>query len=222
MTDFEFPNDTERVAIVGRTGSGKTQFGSWLLSNADFHAKPWVVVDFKGDELLNSIAHARHIDTGDKLPKKPGLFILHAHPDDSDGIEQKMMQVWAQEHTGLCIDEGYMVDPKSRGLQAILTQGRSKHIPAIVLSQRPSWLSKFVFTEADYLSVFHLNAKDDRKKIGEFMPPDIDLGLNPPRFHSHWYDVKRNHIFMMQPVPERDRILERFNARLTPKRSFFI
>lgn len=219
---FHFPSPSDRVAIVGRTGSGKSHFGTWLLSNVDFDVRPWITIDFKGDELLNAIPHVKHIDTSDKVPTKPGKYILHAHPDDDEGIERVLLKIWANEDTGLNIDEGYMVNKNSRGLQAILTQGRSKKIPTMVLSQRPAWLSKFVFTEADYLSVFHLNAKEDRKKVGEFMPEDIDLGQNPPQFHSHWYDVKRDNIFLMKPAPDRDTILERFNTRLKPPPRFFI
>lgn len=222
MSDFRFPSDSERTSIVGRTGSGKTQQGAWVLSHANYDEIPWMVLDFKGDDLLNSITNAQHKTLHDKLPKHPGVYIVHAHPHDEDGIENFLMKLWERENIGLFIDEGYMVPRNSAALGGILTQGRSKKIPAIILSQRPAWLNRFVLSEADHYSVFHLNFKGDRKKVGEYLPEKISLDENPKEYHSHWYDVKRNRIFMMQPAESRDTILERFDLRLKPKRKLFL
>jgi len=221
MDEFRFPSSSERVSIVGRTGSGKTQAGAWLLSHANYNARPWIVIDFKGDELLNGIEGAKHVDTSDKMPKHAGIYILHAHPDDEDGINKTLMRMWERENIGLFVDEAYMIPKNSPGFMGILTQWRSKKIPSIILSQRPAWISKFVFTEADHFCVFHLNHIGDRKKVGEFLPPEQAISRNAPEFHSHWYDVKRNALFLMRPVEKRDTILERFNSRLKPRRTFF-
>jgi hypothetical protein len=59
--------------------------------------------------------------------------------------------VWAQENTGIYIDEGYMLGVRNPALNACLTQGRSKRIEMMILSQRPVWMSKFVFSESNYL-----------------------------------------------------------------------
>lgn len=221
MSNFRFPTASERVSVVGRTGSGKTLMGGWLLSEADFHKRPWIVIDFKGDQLINAIPGAHHIDTGDKLPKKPGIYVMHAHPTDEEGIEKKLLEIWEQENTGLWIDEAYMIPRNSPSFGGILTQGRSKKISTITLSQRPSWLSKFVFSEADHFSVFHLNDKNDRKKVSEFLPEEVDLSRNPAEFHSYWYDVKKNKSFLMRPVPDSGMILARFDFRQPKKRTFF-
>lgn len=199
--------------------------GAWLLSHAPIDKMPYVVIDYKGDSLLNSITHARHISP-DEVPKSkhPGLYIAHMHPSDEDGVEKLMLKMWEQEHIGMFADEAYMIPKNSAAFQGILTQGRSKKIPSIILSQRPVMLSKFVFTEADHFSVFHLSHEGDRKKVGEYLPRDIDLEENAPEFHSHWYDVKRNKTFLLHPVPDADIILERFDdvlKKLKPQRKFF-
>lgn len=224
MPDFRFPKTSERVSIVGRTGSGKTQLGTWLLSHAPVDRMPYVVLDYKGDDLINSIQRARHISINE-LPKPTekhaGIYIVPLHPSDEEGVERLLMKIWEQENTGLFIDEAFMIPKHSPAFMGVLTQGRSKNIPAIVLSQRPVLLSKFVFTEADHFSVFHLNHSGDRKKVNEYLDGDMEQWVNPMEFHSHWYDVKRNKSFLLQPVPNRDTILNRFNDRLKPKRSFF-
>ncbi len=195
--------------IVGRTGTGKTQAGGWHLSRANFTTQPWIVYDFKGDELLGSITRAREIAVTE-LPTKPGIYIVRPLPDDTEGIGEQMRRIWEQENTGVFVDEGYMVD--GPWFRALLTQGRTKRIPMIVLAQRPVWISRFVFSEADFYQVFHLNHSKDRQKIEEYVPVDIDRRL--PDFHSYYYDVARNSVCVFKPVPTKDEILAVFDARL--------
>jgi hypothetical protein len=104
---------------------------------------------------------------------------------------------------------------KSKAFDAILTQGRSKRIPVIVLSQRPVWLSRFVFSEASYFQVFWLNDFRDRQTVQSFIPADTENRL--PDFNSLWYDVGRDRVSRMLPVPARTTILETFRERMRPK-----
>ena len=115
--------------------------------------------------------------------------------------------------------------PDQEAFQAILTQGRSKEIPAIILTQRPVWISRFVFSEADFYAVFHLNDRRDQKSVAEFTPntPLWDLTSRIPDYHFRWYDVSGDYSTQMQPVPDRDMILETFEKRLSVrKRKAFI
>jgi len=210
---FIFPTNSERVTVIGRTGSGKTQKAAWLLSYANFHEQPWVIIDYKYDSLLNSIEGIGECDLK-KVPDKPGLYIAHPPQGGDFIVDNFFWQVWAKENCGIFIDEAFMTPSYRRfhAYNALLTQGRSKHIPIISLTQRPAWISPFVFSESDYFSVFHLNSRTDQKKVEDFVPFDMKESLQ--EYHSHWYDVKRHRKFMMQPVPSRDIILNRFNTRL--------
>ena len=62
MTEFKLPSFKQRLAIIGRTGSGKTQAGAWILANAPFDKQPYVIVDYKGDDLLGAIDNVEQID----------------------------------------------------------------------------------------------------------------------------------------------------------------
>lgn len=215
---FRLPARTHRAAIFGRTGTGKTQFGAFILSAANFDEQPWVIVDYKRDELLNAIDRAKEIGFDD-IPKHPGLYILHANPEENDEqINAFMRKVWKQTHVGLLFDEMYMV-PQRPALPPLLIQGRSLHIPVISLSQRPSWLSRFVLSEADHVASFHLNDPDDQKKVARLMPSGaLDTRLR--NYHCQWYDVGQNALFPLAPCPDADTILDRIDDRLTPKRKF--
>jgi len=210
------PGARDRLAVLGRTGSGKTHFACWVLSQANWPSIPWFVIDYKRDDLLAEIPGARELAvTPRRLPRESGIYIVHPRPDEEDEVERLLWRIWERGRAGLYVDEGHML-PDRGGLQAMLTQGRSKSIPVIVLTQRPSWVNRFVFSEADYFSVFHLNDKRDRATIGAFMPAGaVDTPL--PARHSWYYDIARNRLYHMLPVPSRAGILARFEARL-PRR----
>lgn len=218
-TGYRLPGLTHRHTIIGRTGSGKTQMGAWALSHAPFDVQPFVIVDYKRDALLNACPYVEEIGLAEPLPKHPGLYIVHPHPAENEDVEAWLWRVHAREHIGLYIDEGYMVpNPHGGGaLQAILTQGRSKHIPTTILSQRPSWMTRFAISEADFYTVFSLNDVRDIKTIGSFMPPG-SLDQKPARYHSRWYDVAEDRLLTVKPVEEACVIVERLTERLKPKR----
>lgn len=212
---FRLPASKHRVAVMGRTGSGKTQFGAWLLSLARWDHRPWIIINGKQDDLLDAIPGAEFMRLEDKLPKKPGIYITHPRPDDAEKTEALLWSVWERENTGVFVDEGYMLPnsgPQGRGaFQALLTQGRSKHIPMIVLTQRPAWISRFLFTEADVHSVFKLTHSDDRSTVEKFVPYNLENYL--PEYHSYWHDVSLGQVFVLLPAPDRAMMLQMFEDR---------
>lgn len=223
MTEgFSFPSLTHRTAVIGRTGSGKTQAAAWLLSHAQFDEQPWIIVDYKGDDLLNAIPRLRRIGL-DTIPSEPGVYHLRVDPHQFREVEKWLWRVWAKTHVGLYFDElGQVPDPNRMtgggALRAIFTQGRSKQIPIIALIQRPRFVSRYLFSEADYFMIFHLNTKGDNVAIQEFTPFDTRQRL--ARYHSRWYDVSEHNWFLFQPVEEARVILDRFEDRLRPRTRF--
>lgn len=224
---FRFPAPDEHAAIVGRNGTGKSQFGAFVLSKRDLKNSATVILDYKGEELFNSIENIRELDPADAMPKKPGLYIVHATPGD-EAIEDFMWRMWTHENIGLFVDEGYMVPSREGGaFQALLTQGRSKRTPVITLSQRPVKVSRFAFSEASHIAVFHLNDRRDQKTIGESLPDGFLEWVPPefqsadgrlPKYHARWYNVKDDAGFIVKPVPGADEIIEAINSQLDPKR----
>jgi DNA helicase HerA-like ATPase len=208
------PRFDKRTAIIGSTGSGKTQFAVWLLSSRDFHKRPWIIFDFKGDELIEAIG-PQEINVYGSPPRKPGLYVVRPIPErDDKAVQDFLWKIWAQENTGIYIDEGYMI-PRGAAINACLTQGRSKRIEMMVLSQRPVWLSKFVFSESNYFAVMNLTIESDRKHVAEYTAgTEINL---LPSFHSLWYDCERQKAQVLKPVPEREQLLQRFEERLSRK-----
>lgn len=214
------PGPKDRISIMGRTGSGKTHFACWVLSHSAWTSKPCYVIDYKRDELINDIPGAEKVDLAPRrLPRQGGIYLFHPKPSQETEVEALIWRIWERGNALLYIDEGHML-PDKGAMKSVLTQGRSKGIGAIVLTQRPSWVNRFVFSEADYYSVFHMNDKRDRSTIQSFVPANLSEPL--PARHSWYYEVGRNSLFHMLPVEPRERILDRFDARhpRRPKKGF--
>lgn len=214
-TEFTLPRDDEHTFVVGRNGTGKTQCGCWLLSQIDLNAKPWYVLDYKGEQLLNSIPRIREIDFKE-TPSQPGLYILRSRPDLETETEAWLWKIWESDDRGLFIDEGYMLPEIRKGaFSALLTQGRAKRISVITLSQRPVRVDRTAISEASHIVAFDLNDHRDHKSLEEVVPKGL-MALPVPKFHARWYSVKKNVTWILKPVPEADEIMNAINDQLPP------
>jgi hypothetical protein len=212
---IRFATDQDRHSIIGTTGSGKTQAALWHLSHRNFHLMPWLIYDYKREQSINAIEGARHIEL-DEIPDTPGIYIAHPHPDDTDAVEKQMWAIWNRGNTGVYVDEGYMVGRHNRAFRSLLTQGRSKSIPMIVLSQRPVWMDNFVFSESQFFQVFRLQFRKDVANVESFVP--VNLKNRLPEYHSYYYDVGQDRVNVLKPVPAIEAILGTFERRLRPQR----
>jgi hypothetical protein len=214
------PGPKQRISVVGRTGTGKTVAAVWHLSRAQFDKMPWVVYDFKRDELIARIQalgeESRVYEIGtDEVPRYPGIYIVHPHPDDLPLVRAQMMGIWERTNTGVYVDEGYMVcGPQNQNpsFRLLLTQGRALRIPMIIVSQKPSWMDSFTFSEADFFQIFDLTFRGDQKRVMEYVPADVTVPL--PEFHSYYYDAARRDIKVLKPVPNGDKIIAEIDRRL--------
>jgi hypothetical protein len=176
---------------------------------------PWIVVDYKRDKSIAEIPYAHFIDIG-YIPTQPGVYIVQPLPNQEEAMTDYLMQIWDTEGIGLYIDEGVML-ARNDALDNILIQGRSKQIPVIVLTQRPVGISRYAFTEAQYIFIFPNQDKRERKIISEFTPlvdkQELDDYLLP-RFHFYYYDVIANKVVASKPVPNLPVILATFAKKL--------
>jgi len=173
-----------------------------------------VIVDFKRDKLIARIPGLVEIPVTAKPPTKPGLYVIRPLPDDQEELEKFLQACWWQEDVGVYIDEGLMIgkNGRSRWMRALLTQGRSKHIPMIILMQRPLWIDRFTLSEADFFAVFRLNDWRDVDAVAGLCNAPLNQRLDA--FHCHWYDVGRDKATVFKPVPSDAAILSTFRSRI--------
>lgn len=216
--EIRLPKSSQHIAIIGRNGTGKTQAALWHLSQMPFTRMPYIAIDFKGDDHIAAIERARDLQLGDAIPRAPGIYVVRPSPADikSGAVDQFLWRIYERENTGLWIDEGYMLGD-STAFETLLTQGRSKHIPIITLTQRPVWLSRFVFSESMFYQIFSLTDRRDKKTVEAFAPINMDAKL--PEFHSIYYDVARDRVTYLSPVPEESVIQADIDRRLSTIRT---
>lgn len=210
---FRLPSARDRITVLGPTGSGKTIAGLWHLSHASFDVRPFIIIDHKGDENLQQI-DCPQVELGE-IPKHPGLYYCNPLATQLEEVDNYLLDVWAQENIGLYLDEGYMFDRDGQGLIACYTQGRSKKIPMITLTQRPTGISRFAFSEAQFFQVFPFIDKRETAIARNFAPvPEYYKGEPLPEHWSWYYDVKKRASVPLRPVPKPGEILARIEARL--------
>lgn len=210
---FRFPKDSEHIAIFGRNGSGKTQFATWMLSERSFDRMPWIVLNFKGDDLIEAIPGRKEYDLKSRIPSSPGIYVSNAgihDKDDQETLDAFFHRAWEKQKVGIYVDEGYMASGL-KWFRACMSQGRSRRIPLMVLSQRPVWMDRFVWSEASIFVAFDLNLQDDKDTADRMIPGYRRVKLKP--FHAVYHDVKADKTAILTPAPDRDSILRRFRER---------
>jgi DNA helicase HerA-like ATPase len=195
-----FPGGADKTIVMGATGTGKTVFATWLLANQRFDVRPWVVLDYKGEELWDQVGSPpfRKLRLG-AMPGKRGLYRMRLLPGDESLLEPWLWDIWKRGNVGLFIDEVALV-PKRHAFKALLRQGRSRLVPLILCTQRPVDVDREVFSETQYKAIFSLEDERDYKIIQGFTRrAPIDRPL--PRRWSYWYDGIRRRLFELKPVP---------------------
>lgn len=224
------PTDQNRTVVLGRTGSGKSQFSIALLSTRNFDEMPWIIIDYKGEDLIQDIVKAckggvKEISVHSAPPKNPGLYYLRVTPMlDDDAMNAFLWKVHKQGYCGLFVDEGFALPQKfGNPFDILLTQGRSLHIPIICLYQRPVYMSRFAVAQADFFAVFEQNDERDLKTTAQFVKPVkkgngqvITVFNDLPPYHCLWYDVSQGVSAVLKPAPSRTEIINAFVSRLNP------
>lgn len=220
MPNFRFPGSDDRTTIIGATGSGKTVCGMWMLSHQRLDARPWVILDFKREVMVDQIGFPplQDIDVIDPPPKKHGVFVLTPRPGEEEGLEGFLWRLWENGNCGLYVDEAALM-PDAGAWRAILQQGRSKRIPVIACSQRPVDVTRAVFSEASFFCIYRVTDRRDQKTIEGFAP--LNLSEQLPPYHWRWYDVARNNSLRMGPVPKAAETVAKLRESIPFERSFF-
>ncbi len=168
---------TDRVILVGTTGSGKTYFAQHVLKRAPC----LVVMDPKG--LINSKEWAlepwdkkqRHLNKGENVRVR---IPPQTHEDDWEYYFARIYEIArARKYRPFVvyIDELYGIGPAngSRGLQALYTRGRELGISVWASTQRPKRIPIYALSEAETIILFTTRMPQDVDLMGEMIP---DLG----------------------------------------------
>lgn len=177
---------SDRVAFVGKTGSGKTYAARLLLA----HSQRLVVCDPKGTlrgkwGLAEWSAKTRRALANGK----PVRVRIPAAIGDIAHWEKLFALCMQAGNVTVYIDEVYgVLDAGNRPgayLTALYTRGRELGIGVWAATQRPSWIPLFVLSEAEWFLAFRLQLEADAKRVGSLIGVDADA-LTSLKGHSFY------------------------------------
>lgn len=217
---MRLPDDSQGILICGRRGSGKTHEALHHLSQRSFDRIPWVCLDFKGDDLLSQIPVSAPYALGAPLPAEPGLYVARAAFEDhgrGGPVEDFLVAAVQRGNIGIFIDEGVAVGQYNKGLHLLLTAGRSKNCPLVMLTQSPFYIDPWAFRLCEFIQVFYMQQIDDQARIHQYISRDrLDFAqlrdIGP--YHSAYWDVLADKLEFLQPCPALPAIYDRILTRL--------
>ena len=198
----------KRAIISGRTGSGKSTLAGWLLNRSKQH---WVILNPKWTAAYKALPESlvlegfRENAFNTSLERNRYTIInFDGKTANAEYMDEVITYVHSRyENVGLCADELFTLHTGGRpgaGLTSWLTQGRELKQSFIGLTQRPAWISRFCFSEADYIIGMDLSLKEDRKRLHENSGcPYFESRLEPRKWI--FYDVANDSVEKYGAVP---------------------
>ena len=165
---------TDRVILVGTTGSGKSYFAEHVLRRAPclIVLDPKGLISMKDWALVPLHKAERHLNKG----RDVRAYI--PPQDDPDDWEPYLEYIYSLAKARkyrpfvVYIDELYEVGPSmgSRGLRRLYTQGRQLGISVWAATQRPKRIPGFTISEAENIILFTTRMPQDVDMMEEMVP----------------------------------------------------
>lgn len=169
---------SDRVALVGSTGSGKSTWAQVKLAGV----RRLVVIDPKGN-MDKKKWNLQPWKTGYKeLLKRNGSARLYVGPLSRSGFDALFAYLLTLRNVLIYIDELYAVGPDqgSQYLRALYTMGRALGLGVWAATQRPKRVPPFAFSEAEFIVTFRLGRRADRQFMVEEMGDQGKIYQYPP------------------------------------------
>lgn len=198
-----------RVAVFGAAGSGKSYLCKWIILRSD--RMRWIILDTKHEPLFDEWHPIDGLPSMDQLIKlwkdMPRVVVRPTGPENNRDTLDLFLSLLHEtfDRFGVYIDETYQVALGIKpcpGFTGLVTRGRVRGQTVIMGSQRPAWIPKFAFTEANYYCVLRLGLKQDRLTVADMTDDDARLPILRPIEDRYWlcFNTSRHTLKRMAPV----------------------
>lgn len=178
---------SDRVAFIGRTGSGKTYLARSMLSRIN----RLVVLDPKGSLGGSDWNLSLWENPEDATLEAPEFRVRVRTPVDGNW-DPYIWRIMDLRNVTLYVDEVYGVIEGTRlsdAMRAVITRGREQGIGVWSSTQRPASIPLVFISEADWFFVFQLRLEDDKRRMSSFLGPMAFRTLknhNVIVYNDHW------------------------------------
>jgi energy-coupling factor transporter ATP-binding protein EcfA2 len=195
------PKSTERMLLVGATGTGKTTLARKLIQShiADNKKHPVIIIDPKctydpEDDRFKLVTSPFAL----RWQGRQQFIHYRPAPDYQDVKSYDSVYKWifARKEILVYTDETYMTMRGQRSPQwqtACVTCGRELGIGMLFATQRPSGIDLRIYTESEHKICFYLAHDDDRKRMAQEMgkavmvdPVAVAEQDGSPHPHAFW------------------------------------
>lgn len=208
---------TDRVSILGKTGSGKSVLTKRLLAEMKRQAEsfpfyyPIIVLDQKGQpktfrgfgKRVKTLKNLwREIDR-----EKEPILVYSPIPEENnlEGADRFFRELYESDLPNLTyVDELTLATDKNKPLkhyEMYMKQGRERLQSLWQATQNPIFVPHDFFSNADHFFVFDLLLDEDRKKIAGFAGKEVLE--RPADKHGFWYYSvsERNPVYYKNELP---------------------
>lgn len=204
---------SDRVFIVGATGTGKTLLGRRLF---EAHNPPRLVIDPKDDVDATGgvfrdgrVAVTFH-DPG-RLPDAEVARFVPRDPGDLEAYDRLYTAIFERRDVVVWLDEAGDAAPSSGappGLRRVVKQGRSRGIGHIATHQRPVEVDRALLGNAEHIVIFDVRHPADVGTLAGAIgiPPAELAGIiqtMPPHGFA-WYSPASRQVTICDPIPTRE------------------
>jgi hypothetical protein len=173
---------------------------------------PIVIYDTKHEPKFLTMPNNRlvtNLADAHEAVDDPGVDYVVIRPEPHITADPALLDELLQYHeqnwrgTDAYIDEAYHFHRGGRagpGLIGLYTRGRSRGITTLASTQRPAWISGFMFSETRLFYVFRLTRRSDRKRVADFIEGFDDLPA-PTGHQYYFYRDGAEPPQLMKPIP---------------------
>lgn len=195
------PRTSDRMVIVGRTGTGKSTLARALLES---FPPPRLVIDPKAAETT---AYAVTFHDPGRIPDAPAARFIPRDPDDLDAYDRLYRAIFVAGPRAVWLDEAPIAAPSNaapRGLLTVIRQGRGRGIGHIATGQRPVHIARELITESEHVIAFptqHPADLDTLAGVMAYNPRQLRADLaSLPTFGFAWYAARNATLALCPPI----------------------